>query len=142
MAERAGDLDGRESWRFGWRRELEIWMAERAGDLDGRESWRFGWQREFEILLICVDITNMYETHRCQSHVPVLQYSYCMPFQSSLSLYQGTVTNMYGSQSSHCVRRFKSESRNLNVVRFTMADVSKVLSAPILRVNQSNLRRM
>jgi hypothetical protein len=42
-------LDGRESLRFGWQTELEIWMAERACDLDGRESLRFGWQREPEI---------------------------------------------------------------------------------------------
>ena len=41
----------------------------------------------------------MYGSHSCQSHVPLLQYSYCMPLQSSLSLYQCTVTNMYGSHS-------------------------------------------
>ena len=70
-------------------------------------------------------VTSMYGSHSCYSHVPVLQYSYCIPFQSSLSLYQctllpictvatvellyaipiltvtisvHTVTNMYGSQ--------------------------------------------
>ena len=44
-------------------------------------------------------VTNMYGSHSCYSNVPVLQYSYSMPFQSSLSLYQYTVTNMYGSHS-------------------------------------------
>jgi hypothetical protein len=29
--------------------------------------------------------------HSCYSHVPVLQYSYCMQFHSSLSLYQCTL---------------------------------------------------
>jgi len=33
-------------------------------------------------------LTNMYGSHSCYSHVPVLLYSYCMPFESSLLLYQ------------------------------------------------------
>ena len=36
-------------------------------------------------------VTNMYGSHSCYSHVPVLQYSYCMLFQSPLSLYQCTL---------------------------------------------------
>ena len=36
-------------------------------------------------------VTNMYGPHSCYSHVPVLQYSYCIQFQSSLSLYQCTL---------------------------------------------------
>ena len=36
-------------------------------------------------------LTNMYGSHSCKSHVPVLWYSYCMPFESSLSLYQCTL---------------------------------------------------
>src|SRR5215510_6661733 len=36
-------------------------------------------------------VTNMYSNNSCYSHVPVLQYSYCMQFQSSLSLYQCTL---------------------------------------------------
>jgi len=70
----------------------------------------------------------MYDSHSCYSHVPVLQYSYCIPFEPSLSLYQctllpigtvatvqllyairiltvtlsvHTVTNMYGSHSCY-----------------------------------------
>ena len=33
----------------------------------------------------------MYGNNSCYSHVPVLQYSYCIQFQSSLSLYQCTL---------------------------------------------------
>jgi hypothetical protein len=61
-------------------------------------------------------LTNTHGSHSCQSHVPVLQYSYFMGFESSLSQYQSTllpictvatavtisvhaVTNMYGSPS-------------------------------------------
>jgi len=36
-------------------------------------------------------VTNMYGSHSCQSHVPVLQYSYGMLFESSLSLYHCTL---------------------------------------------------
>ena len=36
-------------------------------------------------------LSNMYGSHSCWSHVSVLQYSYCMPFESSLSLYQCTL---------------------------------------------------
>src|SRR5215510_3776131 len=36
-------------------------------------------------------VTNMYGNNSCYCHVPVLQYSYCMQFQSSLSLYQCTL---------------------------------------------------
>ena len=75
--------------------------------------------------LLCA-LTSMYGSESCPSYVPVLRYSYCMPFQSSPSLYQctllpictvatvqllyaipilnviisvHTVTNMYGSHS-------------------------------------------
>jgi hypothetical protein len=36
-------------------------------------------------------VTNMYGSHICTSHVPVLRYSYCTPFEFSLSLYQSTL---------------------------------------------------
>jgi len=50
----------------------------------------------------------MYGSHSCYSHVPVLRCSYCMPFESLLSLYQctllpictaATVQLLYGTQT-------------------------------------------
>jgi hypothetical protein len=45
----------------------------------------------FTVVVSVHTVTNMYGSHSCYSHVPVLQYSYCMPLQSSLSLYQCTL---------------------------------------------------
>jgi hypothetical protein len=36
-------------------------------------------------------VTNMYGGHSCRRGVPVLRYSYCTRFESSLSLYQATL---------------------------------------------------
>jgi len=36
-------------------------------------------------------VTNMYGSHSCQSHVPVLQFSYFRRFENSLSIYQCTL---------------------------------------------------
>jgi len=46
-------------------------------------------------------VTNMYGSHSCQSHVPVLRYSYCMPFESSLSLHQCTLLPVAKLDGSH-----------------------------------------
>ena len=46
------------------------------------------------ILTVTISVhtfTNMYCSHSCYNNVTVLQQSYCMPFQSSLSLYQCTL---------------------------------------------------
>jgi hypothetical protein len=47
------------------------------------------------MVLVCMVLvrtdTNMYGSQSCYRHVPVLQYSYCTRFESSLSLYQCTL---------------------------------------------------
>ena len=55
--------------------------------------------RILTVIISVHTVTNMYGSHSCQSHVPVLQYSCCVRFESSLSLYQCTLTNVYGSHS-------------------------------------------
>jgi len=45
----------------------------------------------FTVTISVHTVTNTYGSHSCYSHVPVLEYSYCMPFQSSLSLYHRTL---------------------------------------------------
>ena len=109
--------------------------------------------------------TNMYGIHSCYSHVPVLQYSYCMPFEYSLSLYQCTllpictvttvqllyaipiltvnisvhiVTNMYGSHSTVTVMPFQSSLSLYQCTLLpicTVATVQLLYAIPILTVN-------
>jgi len=45
----------------------------------------------FTVTISVHNVSNTYGRHSCYIHVPVLEYSYCMPFQSSLSLYQCTL---------------------------------------------------
>jgi len=100
--------------------------------------------------------TNMYGIHSCYSHVPVLQYSYCMPFEYSLSLYQCTllpictvttvqllyaipiltvnisvhiVTNMYGSHSTVTVMPFQS---SLSLYQCTLLPICTVATVQLL----------
>jgi len=49
--------------------------------------------------------------HSCHSHVPVLQYSYCMRFKSSVSLYQCTLLPIYTVATS-----VKTMCQNCNTI--------------------------